>query len=136
MRKRKSAEMSTTRGRVPACSAAASSLSIIVADTPCGAAENTAVAAFAVTYSTHLVVPGEAQVRQHRLQMTEELRDRLVGLAVGGDGRDVEVGVRGEQAQQLTGHVAGAAEHDRRDARAHSDAARASCAPSPRLSMM
>ena len=39
--------MSTTRGCVPACSAAASSLSIMAADTPCGAAENTAVTGLA-----------------------------------------------------------------------------------------
>lgn len=51
VRKRKSAEMSTTRGWVPDCSAAVSSLSIMAADTPCGAAENTAVTGLAVTYS-------------------------------------------------------------------------------------
>ena len=64
-----------------------------------------------------LVVAREAQVRQHGLQVPEELRDRLVGLAVGGDRREVEVRMRREQAQQFAGHVAGAAEHDRRCAR-------------------
>ncbi len=78
----------------------------------------------------------EAQVRQHRLQVAEELRDRLVRLAVGSHRGEVEVGVSGEQAQQLARHVACAAEHDRRDARDHSEAARASRSPSPRLSMM
>ena len=37
------------------------------------------------------VVSREAQVRQHGLQVLEELRDRLVGLAVGCHGREIEV---------------------------------------------
>ena len=45
----------------------------------------------------HLVVPGEAQMRQHWLQVAEELRHGLVGLAVGCDGREIEVRVAGEQ---------------------------------------
>ena len=84
-----------------------------------------------------LVVARESQVRQHRLQVPEELRHRLVGLAVRGDGREVEVRMRREQAQQLAGHVAGAAEHDRGDAGSHwPTAATPGRAASPSASMM
>ncbi len=84
----------------------------------------------------YLVVSDESQVRQHRLQVTEELRDRLVGLAVRRDGGDVEIGMRRDQAQQFAGHVSGAAEHHRGNARGHSEAAPEARATRPRLSMM
>jgi hypothetical protein len=89
-RKRKSAEMSTTRGCVPACSlrrAACRSWP----RTRRGAPPRTRRSRVGGDVLDHLVVAGEAQVRQHRLQVTEELRDRLVGLAVRSDGREVEV---------------------------------------------
>ena len=79
---------------------------------------------------------GEAQVRQHRLQVPEELRDGLVRLAVGRDRREVEIRMRGEQAQQFARHVAGAAEHDRGDARVHCATATAGWAARPSAAMM
>jgi len=85
----------------------------------------------------HLVMACEPQVWQHRLQMTKELRDGLVGLTVRRDRRQVEIRMRRKQAQQLTGHIAGAAEHDGRRARCHCATAAAGCtATKPRVSMM
>ena len=106
--------MSTTRGCVPACSAAV--------EQPVDQRRRHAVRRgrehrrrrVRGDVLEDLVVVREAQVRQHRLQVTEELRDRLVGLAVRRDRREVEVRMRGEQPQQLAGHVARAAEHDGR----------------------
>ncbi len=48
-------------------------------------------------------------------QMREGLRHRLAGLAVGQNARELEVRMGREQAQQLAGHIAAAAEHDSRD---------------------
>ena len=48
--------------------------------------------------------------------MAECLGDRLARLAVGHHARELEVRMRGEQPQQLAGDIAGAAEHDRRNA--------------------
>jgi hypothetical protein len=128
--------MSTMRGRVPAASAAPSSRSIRPAETPCGAAERTAVTGLARHVLDDLVVSRKAQVRQHWLQMRKELRDRRVGLAVRRYGGQVESRVSGEQPQQLTRDVAGAAENDRGSPLSHSLTACASRAPIPKLSRM
>ena len=52
--------------------------------------------------------------------MGERIGDRRAGLAVGEDRRDFELRMTRDQAQQLAGHIAGAAEHDGRGRRAHS----------------
>ena len=61
----------------------------------------------------------EPQLTEHGREVRERLRDRLAGLRVGEDARDLELRMAEHEAQQLAGHVAGAAEDDRRDARRH-----------------
>ena len=128
--------MSTTRGRVPAASARAKQ--------PVDQAGRHTVRRSG-EHCRHrvggdvlddLVVTREAQMRQHGLQMREELRDRRFGLAVGRDGGEVESRMHREQAQQLARHIAGAAENDRRCPFSHSLTACARRPPNPRLSMM
>ncbi len=58
----------------------------------------------------------EARFRIGAREMAEGLRHGLAGLAVRQDGSELELRMTRDQAQQLTGHVAGAAEHDRGDA--------------------
>src|SRR5690606_12756508 len=79
----------------------------------------------------------EAQVAERRREMAKRFGDRLAGLAVGQYSREREMRMRGEQAQQLARHIAGAAEHDRRYARAaHPASASTGFACKPIASMM
>ena len=52
--------------------------------------------------------------------MRERIRDFRAGLAVGQDRRYLELRMSRDQAQQLAGHIASAAEHDGGRCRAHS----------------
>ncbi len=54
--------------------------------------------------------------------MREGARHRSAGLAVGENGGDFKLRMSRDQAQQLAGHIAGAAEHDgRRGLRSFAD---------------
>src|SRR5579875_3570115 len=64
----------------------------------------------------------ESHAGIHAREVRERGRDRLAGLAVRQDACYLEDGVCGEQAQQLAGHVAAAAEDDRGNALAHAAA--------------
>ncbi len=62
----------------------------------------------------------EFQIRIGAAQMGERIGDFRAGLAVGQDRRDLKPRMTRDQAQQLAGHIAGAAEHNGRRRRAHS----------------
>ena len=111
--KRKSAEMSTKRGLVPAASAALSSESISAAAAPCGAAQKTALtsARFAISAAIsacdlNAVSPSTPGEMRKRLAASSPgwLSDRMPASS--------KFGWPSDQAQQFAGHVAGAAEHD------------------------
>src|SRR5689334_5021129 len=61
----------------------------------------------------------EANIAVGACEVWKGLGDTLAGLAVGHDRRKLELRMTGEQAQQLSGNVTGAAEDDGRDLRAH-----------------
>src|SRR5581483_8031479 len=73
----------------------------------------------------------EARVGISACQVWECLRDALAGLAVRENPSEREVGVTGEQAQQLARHVARASENDCGDCCAHG----AVFAPTPMASI-
>src|SRR5689334_2409400 len=68
----------------------------------------------------HFVLRLELRSRIHAGEMRERLAYGFAGLAVRHHGRELEAWVTGDQAQQLAGYVAGAAEYDCRDFRVRS----------------
>ena len=64
---------------------------------------------------------GEFQLGIGATQVRERTGHRSAGLAVRKNRGDLELRMTGDQAQQLAGHVAGTAQHDRRSG-AHSPA--------------
>jgi hypothetical protein len=62
------------------------------------------------------VVPVEGETRVRRRERRVELGDRRARVGVGGDVHDVDLGMRGQEAQELRAGVARAAQ-DRRSIR-------------------
>ncbi len=69
-----------------------------------------------------LVETGEFEIRVGVAQVRECAGDRSTGLTVRQNGGDGELRMPRDQAQQLSGHIAGAAEHDGGGGTVHSPA--------------
>ena len=83
-----------------------------------------------------LVEIREPQVRIGAAQMHERACDRSARLAIRKNGGDFELRMARDQTQQLAGHIAGAAQHDRGSRVAHSAAtldSRTLRSPSPAM---
>ncbi len=78
------------------------------AATPCGAAEKQRAFREAAQQRFDLIETAELEFAVGAAQVRESAGDRGAGLAVGEDGRHLQVGMSGDQPQQLPGHVTGA----------------------------